>query len=320
MDMKEKLIIIVLLAISVQIFGQTPFLHSGTPFLSKGGVMLTTTGGQSPAQKGFIIADHTVVDLYDDIPQQWIDSVKTYWLSYAGESHSEGIRAGLLLLETADPTFAVSVIEDGTPESYTASNLRSSRATWGDLNNSSGWIYGYGEEDWYTSSTAITRTKSSIAYCNITGPSLDIFGFGWCWDPGETDMTDYLDATQQYIDYCSTNGYNTIVIFTTGPVDSDCATGETGYLKYLAYEDIRDYVNADSTRILFDYADILCYNDDGSGPNTASYNGNTFPIITSDNLTPTIESYHISEVGALRLAKAMWWMLARIAGWDGVIE
>ncbi len=26
---------------------------------------------------------------------------------------------------------------------------------------------------------------------------------------------------------------------------------------------------------------------------------------------------HISNAGALRLAKAMWWMLARMAGWDG---
>lgn len=26
---------------------------------------------------------------------------------------------------------------------------------------------------------------------------------------------------------------------------------------------------------------------------------------------------HIGERGALRLAKAMWWLLARIAGWNG---
>lgn len=26
---------------------------------------------------------------------------------------------------------------------------------------------------------------------------------------------------------------------------------------------------------------------------------------------------HIGRIGALRVAKAMWWMLARIAGWDG---
>ena len=36
------------------------------------------------------------------------------------------------------------------------------------------------------------------------------------------------------------------------------------------------------------------------------------------NLAP-VEDYHISEAGALKLAKAMWWMLARIAGWDGGI-
>ena len=38
-------------------------------------------------QYGQIIADHTVVDKYDDIPQYYIDEVKEMWLFYAGESH-----------------------------------------------------------------------------------------------------------------------------------------------------------------------------------------------------------------------------------------
>jgi len=29
---------------------------------------------------------------------------------------------------------------------------------------------------------------------------------------------------------------------------------------------------------------------------------------------------HIGEAGRIRLAKAMWWMLARMAGWDGEHE
>ncbi len=263
-----------------------------------------------------INADHSVVELYDDIPQQWIDSVKKMWLSYPGESHSEGIRAGLLALEAFDPTYAVSVIESGTPEAYTALNLRASRATWGDYNNETGWIYSYGEEDWFINEIAIERTKAGIAYCNSHDLTIGAFGFGWCWDESFTDMTDYIAATKSYIDYCA-NSIDTKILFTTGPVDDINASGETGYLKYLAYETIRDTVDNDPTRILFDYADILCYDSGNETPNTTTWNGHLYPIITETNLIPIVGSYHISEAGALRLGKAMWWMLARIAGWDG---
>lgn len=266
---------------------------------------------------GQIIADHKVVDRYDDIPQYYIDQVKKMWMSYAGESHSAGIREGLLLLEARDSRYSVSVVEDGTPEAYTTANFRASRATWGDLDHTSGWIYGYGEEDWYKSSAAINRTKSGLTYCNTHSLEIAAFGFGWCWDIDETNMTEYLNATQQYVDHCTANGYKTKVYFTTGPVDWICAEGEGGYKKYLAYEAIRTYVKANSSRILFDYADILCYDAGSETPTTQTWSGHTYPVITGTNGTPAVESYHISEAGALRLAKAMWWMMARIAGWDG---
>jgi hypothetical protein len=269
---------------------------------------IETTGSQ-------IIADHTVVDRYDKIPQQYIDAVKKMWLVVAGESHSQAYRTGLLNLETAYPAYAVSIIESGIPEAYTTSNLRTSRSTWGDYGHATGWVYGYGEEDWYTSAGAIAQTKTGISYCNSNNLTISAFGFGWCWDPAERDMTTYLNATADYINYCVTNGISTKVFFTTGPVDGVNASGETGYLKYLAYEAIRTYVAANSSRILFDYADILCYDNNGAA-NTATWNGHIYPIIASTNGSP-VQTGHISNEGALRLAKAMWWMLARMAGWDG---
>jgi len=206
-----------------------------------------------------IIADHTVVDKYDDIPQYYIDQVKKMWLSYAGESHSKAVRTGLALLESQNSVYQVNVTESGTPEGFTSSHLRASRATWGDLNNSSGWVYGYGEEDWWTNSTAISRTKAGITYCNTNGPKLSAIGFGWCYDPTDgypsatadpvygvrwfgvsfgsssgdivawglddddnsitgnvVNLNTYLSATQQYIDHCAANGYDTKVFFHNG--------------------------------------------------------------------------------------------------------
>ena len=100
-----------------------------------------------------LIIDHTDVDRCQDIPQAWIDEVKKMWASLPGESHSSGYRIGCTLLQTADSKFAVSIAESGTPEAATSSHLRFSRATWGDVGAATGWRYGYGEEDWYTSMT-----------------------------------------------------------------------------------------------------------------------------------------------------------------------
>lgn len=316
----------------------------------------------SQFQYGQIIADHTVVDKYDDIPQYYIDKVKQMWLTVPGESHSAAYRTGLEFLEALDPKYQVNVTNSGTPEASTTSHLRTSRGTWGDYSNATGWIYNYGEEDWFTNPTSIARTKAGIAYCNTNNLAISAIGFGWCYDMygnyysdtydpvyhtrwwgvslGTTEggtkgwglnaddysitgnavsMDTYLNVTQQYIDYCASNGYSTKVFFTTGPVDH-YQTTEDGYQGYLKFEHIRDYVAADATRILFDYADILCYDDGSSTPNTATYtyggNNYVFPWGTATNIGN--QAYgHISSAGSIRLAKAMWWMLARIAGWDG---
>ena len=92
-----------------------------------------------------IIADHTVVDQYNQIPQQYIDEVKKMWLVVAGESHSIGYMLGLDALETSDPTFQVHTLPySGDPDPYTDQYLRASKATWGDIDNESGWVYSYG--------------------------------------------------------------------------------------------------------------------------------------------------------------------------------
>lgn len=312
-----------------------------------------------------IIADHTVVDKYIDIPQYYIDEVKKMWVSIAGESHSGSYRVGAQLLENQDAKYAVSIIDSGTPQAYTTSNLRLSRATWGDHDNSSGWIYDYGEEDFWSNSTAISRTQAGLLYCHNNGPSLYALGFGWCWDctwqngvggsydpvyhtrwagssvdgpdgnlrwgldSGDTSLTGnsvcmdtYISAMNSYISYCSINNISTKMIWTTGPVDNDSnmAIGESGYQQYLKYQYLRNYINTLENAYFFDFADILSYNDSNESATTSWTDNNsvlqTFPIIHSDNMLTWDNSYHFGSAGALRIGKALWWLLARMAGWE----
>jgi hypothetical protein len=313
----------------------------------------------SDVSSGQIIADHRIVADYNKIPAYYMNEVKKMWFVIPGESHSYAYTDGLSILRNANANYAVTVTSSGTPEAYTTSHIRAGRASWGDVDNSSGCIYSYGEEDWFTNATAVARTKAGISYCNSHGLTITAIGFGWCTDmfvgtPSATadpvygchwsgaskngpegdrcwglDATDntitgnsicldtYLSVTQQYIDYCTANNIPTKVFFTTGPIDGWVGgyTPEKSYVTYLKHQRIRDYVKANASRILFDYADILCYNDDGS-TNTDTWNGHTFQKGTDNNVYPEYTG-HISFAGGLRLGKALWWMLARMAGWDG---
>ena len=143
-------------------------------------------------------------------------------------------------------------------------------------------------------------------------------------------MDTYLEAIESYIYYCKENSIPTTWVFTTGPVDYNGGT-ESGFQREIKQAYIRDYVNEDQSRILFDYADILCWSDSGEQHfEDWEDDGNIRPhaqihpdcMMDYDelwNLVPHSEDGdHIGEVGAIRLTKAMWWMLARIAGWEGV--
>jgi hypothetical protein len=185
--------------------------------------------------------------------------------------------------------------------------------------------FGFGwcsDMDWLT----VASTGTDPVYgCHWYGMSDGSPQGNRCWGLDDADnavsgnsvnLDTYLDATQQYIDYCTANSIPTKVFFTTGPVNNlTTCTDEQEYQAWLKMERIRNYVKANASRILFDYADILCYNDDGSTA-TRTWNGHSIPCITTTNLGSQSVG-HIGRAGCLRLGKAVWWMLARMAGWDG---
>ena len=298
----------------------------------------TCVGGVCVVQTGAIIADHNVVDLYDTIPVEYLNEVKKMLLGIYGESHGDAYRIGQDELELLNSLYTVQTSTSILPVGDNTS-LRVS-----ELNG--------GEEDFYTTQGVIGNAITFLQTQRDSGNPISAFGFGWCWDmtwhnsPGGTidpvfnvrwagssvggsdgdvrwgldggdtaltgnsvNMDTYLSAVEQY----NTAVPETVTFFTTGPVDGNCNT-ENGYQRYVKHGYMRDYVTANN-KVLFDYADILTHDADGS-QTTGIWNGNSMACITPTNLG-SADVGHIDTVGAVRLAKAMWWMLARISGWDG---
>lgn len=337
-------------------------LHLQTWFVALAGVMLGLGGRLTALQAQPLIVDHTAVEKSAQIPQQYIDKVKEMWANIPGESHSSGYRKGSVLLQTLDSRFQARAQESGNPEAYTNAYLRVSRIVWGpygwDLgygeadwytsalglekvkghlakcNTSNleiaamgfGWCW---DATWHNPPGGAVDLVYQVRWAGASegGPDGDI---RWGLDAEDTALTGnrictdtYLSATQQYDDFCKTNGFKTRVFFTTGAIDG--YEGESGYQRHLKYQHIRNYVQQSTNAILFDYADILSWSDAGQQytETWVDFGGATqsYEKIHPDNMVDLNGSYvedgdHIGERGAVRLAKALWVMLARMAGWD----
>ena len=310
-----------------------------------GTIAVTTAGGTATSADTFtvnastqIIANHSIVADFDKIPAEYMTAVKKMLVYFPGESHSEAYRTGMTMLQTSYPAYACNV---ATGEAYTDQYVRVNSYGW---IGEAWWFTWYAYDS--HAGTDKDQIKNLIQEYVTHGHPMHAIGFGWCWDmtrnsPSATadsvygvhwygsteggpdgdkvwglddgdytvsgnnrvNMDTYLAATEDYRLYAISIGAPTKVVFTTGPAD---LSGESGYQGHLKHERIRAYVAANSVRILFDYADILNYNDAGV-QNTTTWNGHTFPTLHNDNNGGTSVA-HIGSVGAIRLAKAQWWL------------
>lgn len=315
-----------------------------------------------------IVADHTVVDQYDKIPQEWIDEVKKIWVAMVGASHGSEYVFGGQLLEDNDSKYLFNKQTYDIPSQSTTHGLRFNAAHWGKRDQLTGWSWYDVADDFWTNDAAIAQVKRSLSYSNQGGWILFAFMYGWSYEVGQkvptgeydpvyhvrwagkteagidgsnnwgldagdvsltgnrVTMQNYIDAMHEFEDYIADNNLPTKMIWTTGPVDTDAgnlAIDEVGYQTYLKWEHIRNYVNGlNGTNYLLDYADILSYNNAGVQSKTSWIDNNgtlqTFPIISPENETNKVVGQgHIGEKGKIRLAKASWWLFARMLGWDG---
>jgi len=149
----------------------------------------------------------------------------------------------------------------------------------------------------------------------------------WSWCGGVSDNT--VTGIQAYLNAMAnleSEFPNVTFIYMTGHLDG---TGSSGNLNQRNNQ-IRQYCQANN-KVLFDFADIESYDPDGTsylgqdaddgcyyyGDMSGNWAQEWCAAHSEDSLCSTCDCAHSQSLNCNLKARAFWWMLARVAGWNG---
>lgn len=259
-----------------------------------------------------IIIDHTCLNI-SEIPDYWInESIKNIKLHYAHTSHGGQLIAGLNLLELSNSNYSYNQGSMSLPDDNTSLCIFDGQESDNYITPDEYW---YGEEARNLTSDVLTNNPS-IKYCM----------WSWCTQMDGNNagyVQDYLDsmAILEAAHPDVTFIYMTGNAQAGGPYSPGSVAG--GYQRYLNNEIIRQHCR-DNNKVLFDFGDIDAWCNGTSNSFQYDHDNNA---ATPDVTVPCEHQYYNSSVSGQdghttndncrNKGRAVWWMLARLSGWQG---
>lgn len=269
---------------------------------------------------GAIIADHGCTNI-TAIPVSAIQAAKdSLHIAYGHTSHGSQITDGMRGLVTFmnNKGYLTDLFEWNHSGSNGALHLYEGDGYGeGDLDHDAGYY-----PNW------VNETRDYLGEPNAAGrgsahPDMNVIMWSWCgqlsWYSSEDVQQKYLDEMNQL----ESDYPDVTFVYMTGHADG---SGLDGTL-HQTNQYIRNYC-AQNDKVLFDFYDIECYDPDGNYygdqhvSDNCSYDGGNWALEWQNSHEQGMDWYdcgsaHSHPVNANQKAYAIWWLWARLAGWDG---